>query len=51
MNKKYKEYAPKQEVIDNVRKVNNKLRLIVHLYRLVDVFHHLFVHVVSNLIC
>ena len=33
MNKKYKEYAPKQEVIDNVRKVNNKLRLIVHLYR------------------
>ena len=31
MDKKYKEYAPKQEMIDNVRKVNNKLRLIVHL--------------------
>ena len=29
MNEKYKEYAPKQEVIDNVRKVNKKLRLIV----------------------
>ena len=29
MNKKYKEFAPKQEVIDNVRKVNQKLRLIV----------------------
>ena len=29
MNEKYKEYAPKQEVIDNVRKVNRKLRLIV----------------------
>ena len=25
----YKDYAPKQEVIDNVRKVNKKLRLIV----------------------
>ena len=25
------EYAPKQEVIDNVRKVNKKLRLIVEL--------------------
>ena len=31
MNKDYKEYAPKQEVIDNVRKVNKKLRLIVGL--------------------
>ena len=31
MNTKYKEYAPKQEVIDNVRKVNKKLRLIVEL--------------------
>ena len=29
MNEKYKEYAPKQEVIDNVRKVNKKLRLTV----------------------
>ena len=29
MNEKYKEFAPKQEVIDNVRKVNQKLRLIV----------------------
>ena len=29
MNEKYKEYAPKQEVIDNVRKLNRKLRLIV----------------------
>ena len=29
MNEKCKEYAPKQEVIDNVRKVNQKLRLIV----------------------
>ena len=29
MNEDYKEYAPKQEVIDNVRKLNNKLRLIV----------------------
>ena len=28
MNGKYKEYAPKQEVIDNVRKVNKKLKLI-----------------------
>ena len=27
----YEEYAPKQEVIDNVRKVNRKLRLIVEL--------------------
>ena len=31
MNEKYKEYAPKQEVIDNVRKVNKKLRLTVQL--------------------
>ena len=31
MNEKYKEYAPKQEVIDNVRNVNQKLRLIVKL--------------------
>ena len=31
MNEEYKEYAPKQEVIDNVRKVNIKLRLIVEL--------------------
>ena len=31
MNEDYKEYAPKQEVIDNVRKVNQKLRLIVWL--------------------
>ena len=29
MNEDYKEFAPKQEVIDNVRKVNKKLRLIV----------------------
>ena len=29
MNAKYKKFAPKQEVIDNVRKVNQKLRLIV----------------------
>ena len=29
MNKKCKQYAIKQEVIDNVRKVNQKLRLIV----------------------
>ena len=29
MNEEYNEYAPKQEVIDNVRKVNKKLRLIV----------------------
>ena len=29
MNGKYEEYAPKQEVIDNVRKFNQKLRLIV----------------------
>ena len=29
MNGGYKEYAPKQEVIDNVRKVNQKLRLMV----------------------
>ena len=29
MNEEYKEYAPKQEVIDNVRRVNQKLRLIV----------------------
>ena len=29
MNGGYKEYAPKQEVIDNVRKVNRKLKLIV----------------------
>ena len=31
MNYQYKEYAPKQEVIDNVRKVNKELRLIVKL--------------------
>ena len=31
MNKEPKEYAPKQEVIDNVRKVNRKLRLTVKL--------------------
>ena len=31
MNEKYKEYAPKQEVIDNVRKVNKALRLTVEL--------------------
>ena len=31
MNGKYKEYAPNQEVIDNVRKVNKKLRLTVEL--------------------
>ena len=30
MNEDYKEYAPKQEVIDNVRKVNQKLKLIVY---------------------
>ena len=29
MKRNYKELAPKQEVIDNVRKVNQKLRLIV----------------------
>ena len=29
MNAKCKEFAPNQEVIDNVRKVNQKLRLIV----------------------
>ena len=29
MDKDYKEYAPKQEVFDNVRKFNQKLRLIV----------------------
>ena len=29
MNEKCKEFAPNQEVIDNVRKVNQKLRLIV----------------------
>ena len=31
MNTEYQEYAPKQEVIDNVRKVNKKLRLTVQL--------------------
>ena len=31
MDEKCKEYAPKQEVIDNVRRVNNRLRLIVKL--------------------
>ena len=31
MNEKCKEYAPKQEVIDNVRKLNTKLRLNVEL--------------------
>ena len=31
MDEKCKEYAPKQEVIDNVRKVNRKLRLTVEL--------------------
>ena len=31
MYEKCKEYAPKQEVIDNVRRVNNRLRLIVKL--------------------
>ena len=31
MNAKYKEFAPKQEVIDNVRKVNKTLRLTVEL--------------------
>ena len=30
-NEEYKEYAPKQEVIDNVRRDNQKLRLIVML--------------------
>ena len=29
MDNKYKEYAPKQELIDKVRKSNKKLRLIV----------------------
>ena len=29
MNEEYNEYAPKQEVIDNVRKLNRKLKLIV----------------------
>ena len=29
MNEEYKEHVPKQEVIDNVRRVNQKLRLIV----------------------
>ena len=31
MNKEHKKYAPKQEVIDNVRRVNNRLRLFVEL--------------------
>ena len=31
MYEEYKEYAPKQELIDNVRKANKELRLIVKL--------------------
>ena len=50
MNKKYKEYATKQEVIDNKSQQSQAIETHFSLSS-VDVFHHLFVHVVSNLIC